>query len=78
MRVGAVVYGAKKYRLHLHVLCQGCDEEKKLCHFRDQLEADEQKRLAYIELKQRILHEHQLDPCEYTERKGSFFENLSD
>lgn len=73
MRVGAVRYQETEYRFHIHVLRDGCKEERGLCEFRDDLRQDDERRRSYIELKQQILQKDLSDPREYTSHKSKFF-----
>lgn len=73
MRVGAVRFNGTQYRFHIHVLQDGCKEERGLCEFRDDLRRDDERRHSYIQLKQSILEKEVADPEVYTNCKSKFF-----
>jgi GrpB-like predicted nucleotidyltransferase (UPF0157 family) len=72
MRVGAVVYGGKQFRIHAHVLAADAAEAATLRAFRDRLRADAEYRAAYEACKRRILAAGVTDSVAYAEAKGEF------
>jgi GrpB-like predicted nucleotidyltransferase (UPF0157 family) len=74
MRVGAVQYGGKTYRLHVHVIAEGSAEVAAMCFFRDRLRSDAALRKAYTGRKQAIIAAGVNDPAAYTRRKARFIQ----
>jgi GrpB-like predicted nucleotidyltransferase (UPF0157 family) len=72
MRVGAVVYGSKYFRIHAHVLAADAAEAATLRAFRDRLRADAEYRAAYEACKRSILATGVTDSVAYAEAKGEF------
>lgn len=77
MRVGSIHFQENLFKLHVHILEEGCPEALALCQFRDTLIGNQTKRKAYMAMKQEILKHQLKDPMEYTERKAAFFEAFS-
>jgi GrpB-like predicted nucleotidyltransferase (UPF0157 family) len=72
MRVGAIEYGGRLYRLHVHIVAADSAEAKALYRFRDVLRMDGQLRDAYQAKKRAILESGTSDPAGYTHAKGEF------
>ena len=72
MRVGAIEYGGRIYRLHVHIVAADSAEAKALYRFRDVLRLDGQLRDAYQAKKRAILESGTSDPTGYTHAKGEF------
>lgn len=72
MRVGAIEYDGKRYRLHAHVIAMNSPEVQSLRRFRDLLRADPGLRDAYQEKKRAILKSGVREPRAYTQAKGEF------
>jgi GrpB-like predicted nucleotidyltransferase (UPF0157 family) len=72
MRVGAIEYDGRVYRLHVHVVAAESAEAKSLYLFRDVLRRDEDLRDAYQQKKRAILQSGTSDPAGYTHAKGEF------
>jgi GrpB-like predicted nucleotidyltransferase (UPF0157 family) len=72
MRVGAVAYGSKQYRVHAHVLAVISPEVAELRAFRDRLRADPAFRSAYEAYKRGVLAAGTTDSVAYAEAKGEF------
>jgi GrpB-like predicted nucleotidyltransferase (UPF0157 family) len=72
MRVGAIEYDGRIYRLHVHVVAAESAEAKSLYLFRDVLRKDEGLRDAYQQKKRAILQSGTSDPAGYTHAKGEF------
>lgn len=74
MRIGAVRFGSRLYRLHIHVLDTAADEVRRLRRFRDRLRDNPELRQAYISHKRDILDQGLTEPLDYTRAKSVFFE----
>jgi GrpB-like predicted nucleotidyltransferase (UPF0157 family) len=72
MRVGAVQYRGRTYRLHVHVIAARSPEVKTLRAFRDRLRASRQAVESYVEQKRAILAAGVTDSQAYTTMKSSF------
>jgi GrpB-like predicted nucleotidyltransferase (UPF0157 family) len=72
MRVGAIDYDGRAYRMHVHVVAAESAEAKALYRFRDVLRRDEKLRDAYQAKKRAILQSGTSDPAGYTHAKGEF------
>ena len=72
MRVGAIEYDGRIYRMHVHVVAAESAEAKALYRFRDVLRLDEKLRDAYQAKKRAILQSGTSDPAGYTHAKGEF------
>lgn len=72
MRVGAIEYDGRVYRLHVHVVAAESAEARSLYLFRDVLRKDESLRDAYQQKKRAILQSGTSDPAGYTHAKGEF------
>lgn len=72
MRVGAVPWGARMFRIHAHVLAQDATEVQELLWFRNRLRMDEWFREAYVTEKRRILGQGITDSLAYCRVKGEF------
>jgi GrpB-like predicted nucleotidyltransferase (UPF0157 family) len=72
MRVGAIEYDGRIYRMHVHVVAAESAEAKALYRFRDVLRLDEKLRDAYQARKRAILQSGTSDPAGYTHAKGEF------
>jgi GrpB-like predicted nucleotidyltransferase (UPF0157 family) len=72
MRVGAIEYGGKLYRLHVHVIESGSEEAESMRRFRDTLRARPELRDAYQARKRAILEAGMSEPADYTHAKGEF------
>jgi GrpB-like predicted nucleotidyltransferase (UPF0157 family) len=72
MRVGAVRYRGRTYRLHVHVIAAHSPEVEALRRFRDRLRANRQTVESYVEQKRAILAAGVTDSRAYTTMKSSF------
>ncbi len=72
MRVGAVQYKRRTYRLHVHVIAADSPEVKKLRAFRDRLRDSRQAVESYVAQKRAILATGITDSRAYTSMKSSF------
>ena len=72
MRVGAIEYAGRIYRLHVHIVAVDSAEAKALYRFRDVLRIDGKLRDAYQAKKRAILESGTSDPAGYTHAKGQF------
>src|ERR1700693_5027558 len=72
MRVGAIEYRGRLYRLHVHIVAADSAEAKALYRFRDVLRIDGKLRDAYQAKKRAILESGTSDPAGYTHAKGEF------
>src|SRR3984893_11306468 len=72
MRVGAIAYEERIYRLHVHIVAAESAEAKALYRFRDVLRIDGKLRDAYQAKKRAILQSGTSDPAGYTHAKGEF------
>jgi GrpB-like predicted nucleotidyltransferase (UPF0157 family) len=76
MRVGAIDYGGKRYRLHVHVIAANDPEVQKLRRFRDVLRSDLSLANDYQAKKLSILEAGVNKPEDYTHAKGTFIESV--
>jgi len=76
MRVGAIQYAGKRYRLHVHLIAMNSVEEETLRRFRDVLRADPALRDAYQAKKRAILQSGVLEPKDYTYAKREFITSV--
>jgi len=76
MRVGAIQYAGKRYRLHVHLIGMNSVEEETLRRFRDALRADPALRDAYQAKKRAILQSGVLEPKDYTYAKREFITSV--
>jgi GrpB-like predicted nucleotidyltransferase (UPF0157 family) len=74
MRVGAVKWRGKLFRIHAHVIQAESPEAKELRGFRNQLRADDELKQAYVAKKQAILEAGITDSLDYCAAKGEFVE----
>jgi len=72
MRVGAIDYGGKEYRLHVHIISADDPEVDSLRAFRDALRSDQDMRDAYQTRKRAILQSGVSNPADYTQAKSEF------
>jgi GrpB-like predicted nucleotidyltransferase (UPF0157 family) len=72
MRVGAIDFEGRIYRLHAHIVAADSAEAKALYRFRDVLRNDGTLRDAYQAKKRAILQSGTSDPAGYTHAKGEF------
>jgi GrpB-like predicted nucleotidyltransferase (UPF0157 family) len=72
MRVGAVQYRGRTYRLHVHVIAANSPEVKTLRGFRDRLRANRQAVESYVEQKRAIVAAGVTDSRAYSTMKSSF------
>jgi GrpB-like predicted nucleotidyltransferase (UPF0157 family) len=72
MRVGAVEFGSKHFRIHVHVLSVDSPESAVLRAFRDRLRAEPAFRAPYEARKRGILAAGILDSVAYAEAKSEF------
>ena len=73
MRVGAVDWNGKRYRIHLHILSADSPEIGDLRSFRDRLKTDAALRESYAALKRDILASGVKDSLDYWKAKSSFW-----
>jgi GrpB-like predicted nucleotidyltransferase (UPF0157 family) len=76
MRVGAIEYEGKHYRLHVHLVGSNSPEKKTLRLFRDALRANSTLRDAYQAKKRAILQSGVREPKDYTHAKGEFITSV--
>ncbi len=76
MRVGAIEYNGRRYRLHAHVIAMTSPEVESLRRFRDLLRADSALRDAYQDKKRAIVHSGVREPRAYTQAKGEFITSV--
>jgi GrpB-like predicted nucleotidyltransferase (UPF0157 family) len=74
MRVGAIEYDRRVFRLHVHVVAEDSPEAIDLRRFRDALRADPVLRDAYQAKKRAILQSGLSEPVGYTKAKGEFID----
>jgi GrpB-like predicted nucleotidyltransferase (UPF0157 family) len=74
MRVGAVQYKGRTYRLHVHVIAAHSPEVEALRRFRDRLRASRQAVESYVAQKRTILATGVTDSRAYTAMKSSFIQ----
>jgi len=74
MRIGAIDYAGKEFRLHAHVLAADASEVADFRNFRDRLRADAELVAAYAARKRQILQAGTTDPIDYCLAKGGFCE----
>jgi GrpB-like predicted nucleotidyltransferase (UPF0157 family) len=72
MRVGAVRFRGRTYRLHVHVIAARSPEAQQLRAFRDRLRASRQTVERYVERKRAILAAGVADSRAYTTMKAAF------
>jgi GrpB-like predicted nucleotidyltransferase (UPF0157 family) len=77
MRLGAVVWDGRTYRLHVHVVAGDATEVAVVLGFRDQLRADAGLRAAYAARKREILAGGTHDTVAYSQAKAAFIESAS-
>ena len=76
MRIGAIQYAGKRYRLHVHLIDLNSPEKETLRRFRDVLRADPALRDAYQAKKRTILQLGVRDPKDYTYAKREFITSV--
>jgi len=76
MRVGAIQYAGKRYRLHVHLIGMHSPEEETLRRFRDLLRGNATLRDTYQAKKRAILQLGVRDPKDYTYAKGEFITSV--
>jgi GrpB-like predicted nucleotidyltransferase (UPF0157 family) len=74
MKVGAVRYKGRTYRLHVHVIAAASPEVKALRRFRDRLRASRDAVERYVAQKRAILAAGITDSHEYTAMKSAFIQ----
>jgi GrpB-like predicted nucleotidyltransferase (UPF0157 family) len=72
MRVATVEIDGRRYRTHVHVVCDEDAECAVLLRFRDALRDDPALRDAYVARKREILARGITDTEDYSEAKGDF------
>lgn len=72
MRVGTVEHLGREYRVHVHVLEDGCTEACNLIKFRDLLRSNVSLRRAYEMEKRAILSRGITRSTQYSKAKGEF------
>src|SRR5436853_3914097 len=78
MRLGALSFDGKTFRLHAHVIAADNPEAAALRRFRDRLRTDAAMRAAYVERKRAILESGITDSVEYAYAKGEFVQAALD
>ena len=76
MRVGAIEYAGKRYRLHVHLIGMNSPEERTLRRFRDVLCTNATLRDAYQAKKRAILQSGVREPKDYTYAKREFITSI--
>lgn len=74
MRLGAVRWRGRTYRLHVHVVAADSPEVRSVLSFRDQLRSRQDLREAYAARKQEILAAGIDDTIAYSRAKAAFIE----
>lgn len=77
MRVGAVTYGGRSFRVHVHVIASGSAEHAGMVAFRDLLRRDPAARAEYEAAKKAILARGIREGAVYAREKSSVVERLS-
>jgi len=72
MRLGALQFDGKTFRLHAHVIAADHEEAAELRRFRDRLRQDTAMRAAYVRRKRAILESGITDSVDYAYAKGEF------
>jgi GrpB-like predicted nucleotidyltransferase (UPF0157 family) len=72
MRVAAVSFNGRRFRVHAHVIAADAAEASVLRAFRDRLRAEPGLRAAYEQCKRNILSEGITDSVAYAEAKTEF------
>jgi GrpB-like predicted nucleotidyltransferase (UPF0157 family) len=72
MRLGAISYRGKQYRIHVHVISAASVEPAGLRAFRDSLICDADLRQSYIDRKRAIIASGVIDSVAYSEAKDEF------
>lgn len=72
MRLGALAFDGKTFRLHAHVIAADAAEAAELRRFRDRLRQEAALRAAYVERKRAILAAGITDSVDYSYAKGEF------
>ena len=70
MRVGAIEYAGRRFRIHAHVVAEDSPEVAELIGFRDRLRGNPEFLRSYVEQKRAILAVGITDPVEYSMEKG--------
>ena len=78
MRIGAMRFDGKTFRLHAHVIASDDEEAATLRGFRDRLRADPKLRDAYVERKRAILASGITDTIDYAYAKSEFIQSTLD
>ena len=76
MRVGALEYGGRIFRLHVHVIAADSPEVTVLRDFRERLCGDAALMRAYVECKREILASGVTDWQRYTGLKSDFVQDV--
>ena len=76
MRIGAIEYDGKVFRLHAHVIAQDSPEVKELRAFRDRLRNNPRWLSASVECKRQIIAAGVTDAVDYSIAKGEFIRAL--
>ncbi len=72
MRIGAIEYDGKTFRLHAHVIAVDSPEVGDLRSFRDRLRADPNLVAGYVARKREIIASGVADSVDYSIEKGAF------
>ena len=72
MRLGAISYEGRRYRLHVHVISAVAPEAALLSGFRDTLIIDKDLRKSYVERKREIIAAGIIDSVDYSDAKNDF------
>jgi GrpB-like predicted nucleotidyltransferase (UPF0157 family) len=72
MRLGALSFDGKTFRLHAHVIAADHAEAAELRRFRNRLRRDANLRAAYVARKRAILESGITDSIDYSYAKGEF------
>ena len=73
MRVGAIEYAGRLFRIHVHVLAETAPEAGELIAFRDRLRTDPGFLSLYVSRKREILTSGINEPIEYSHAKSTFW-----
>jgi GrpB-like predicted nucleotidyltransferase (UPF0157 family) len=76
MRVGAIAYDGKLFRLHTHVIAQDLPEVTELRVFRDRLRNDPKLLSAYVARKRQIIAAGVTDSVDYSIAKSEFISTV--
>ncbi len=77
MRTGTALYQGSRFRIHVHVICQGAAEAEALVRFRDRLRADPALLKEYVARKRAIIGSGITRTGDYSNAKGDFIRDAA-